>query len=438
MAELSELNDKQNILLTQLSYSSIVLDEEEFRGKTLEGILSSLQERAKTGEINKDTEDTINIIQEMCDSGLKNIKIKDVENDSKTGFGAIAFTDEGGATGFSYRGTDGFKWESRNDWFDNITAMLTGTSKQTFQAEKFFDKNRDESGNNYLYGHSKGGELSESVYVNNHKKIKGIHLFNPQPINPFSLTNSQLEAIRSEEVDIIIAEWDYVWFLGSLPSYGNIRIAQNDGENPHLYSSIKNMFNDQNNIIPGSQPTIVNAAYLIISAKLFKYQLVWGKIGFLYNCVVRLDDYVRSNLIPEAKEFIAWVSDKVKAISDDLKEYADELKNFLSDTFEKMIDVFKRNFNAGYNYSSANPDICVDTAKLRNYAQSIQYVRSRVTRLDERLDSLYWRAGLLDLWNLMQANMLIKNNSKLNSCISYLNETATDFESAESEVLNNL
>lgn len=426
MASLSALNDKQNLLLTQLSYESDVL-KDTYNGMTLEEIALVITD--------KDTKDKL---QALCDAGLGTLRIKEVGNDSVTGFGAIAFTDDNGNTGFSFRGTDGVSLESLNDWGDNVTAMVTGTSAQSAQAEAFFDANRDTSGNNYLYGHSKGGELSESVYVNNYSDIKEVHLLNPQPINPYSLSPDQLAAMQSNKVDIVIVEGDYVWFLGTLPSYGNIRIAKSNGKNAHLYESIEDMFDDNGNIKEGSQPWWEYAAYFGISIITTGFQYAGGGIGFVYNCVTRVVDFVKNDFIPEAKEFIAWVADGFKKFGNDVKDFVNDLKNFLSSTVNKAKDWYNRNLNAGYKYASANPQITVDTYKLRNYAQRLQRINGRISRLDGRLDSLYWRVGLLDLWNLMQADILTGYSWRLNRCVSYLNDTATDFENAESALLNNL
>lgn len=427
MASLSNLNDQQNLLLTQLSYSSDVLKDVE-NGTTLSELAGTVKD-----------EKTKKILKELCDAGLGELRIKEVGNDSVTGFGAIAFTDNDGNTGFSFRGTDGVKLESLNDWGDNITAMLTGTSVQSAQAEAFFDANRDPSGNNYLYGHSKGGELSESVYVNNYSDVKGVHLLNPQPINPYSLTPNQRAAMQSDKVDIVIIEGDYVWFLGKLPSYGNIRIAEGeDGKNSHLYESIKNMYDDSGNIKPGNQPWWEYVGYFAISMGLSSLQRTGSQIGLVYNCVVRVIDYVKNDVIPKAKEFITWVADGVKKFGNDLKEFADDLKNFLSSTVDKAKDWYNRNLNAGFKYASANPQIVVDTQRLRNYAERMKSVNKRISTLDGRLDALYWRVGLLDLWKLMQADLLTGYSWRLNRCISYLNETAADFENAEKALLNNL
>lgn len=426
MASLSKLSDKQNLLLTQLSYESDVLND-NYNGMTLEEIALVVTDKG-----------TQKKIQELCDAGLGGLRIKDVGNDSVTGFGAIAFTDERGNTGFSFRGTDGISLESLNDWGDNVTAMGTGTSAQSAQAEAFFDMNRDASGNNYLYGHSKGGELSESVYVNNYSDIQEVHLLNPQPINPYSLSADQLAAMQSDKVDIVIVEGDYVWFLGALPSYGNIRIAKSNGRNSHLYSSIEDTFDDNGNITLGSQPWWEYAAYFGISLVTTGFQYAGGGIGFVYNCVTRVVDFVKNDFIPEAKEFIVWVADRLEKFGDNVKDFITDLKNFLSSTVNKAKDWYNRNLNAGYKYASVNTQISVDTYKLRNYAQRLQTVNGRISRLDGRIDSLYWRVGLSDIWNLMQADILTGYSWRLNRCVSYLNNTATDFENAESALLNNL
>lgn len=427
MASLSNLNDQQNLLLTQLSYSSDVLKDVE-NGTTLSELAGTVKD-----------EKTKKILKELCDAGLGELRIKEVGNDSVTGFGAIAFTDNDGNTGFSFRGTDGLKLESLNDWGDNIATMLTGTSPQTAQAEAFFDANRDPSGNNYLYGHSKGGELSESVYVNNYSDIKGVHLLNPQPINPYALTPDQRAAMQSDKVDIVIIEGDYVWFLGKLPSYGNVRIAEGeDGQDSHLYDAIRNMYDDNGNIKPGEQPWWEYAGYFVISTVLSGLQRAGSKVGFVYNCVVRVVDYVKNDLFPAAKEFVAWVADGVKKFGNELKEFADELKNFLSTTVNRVKDWYNRNLNAGFKYASANPQIVVDTQRLRSHAERLKSVNKRISTLDGRLDKLYWKVGLLDLWKLMQADLLTGYSWRLNRCVSYLNETAADFENAEKALLNNL
>lgn len=80
-------------------------------------------------------------------------------------------------------------------------------------------------------------------------------------------------------------------------------------------------------------------------------------------------------------------------------------------------------------------NVIVDTYKLNQYAQRIATVNSRINRLDQRLDGLYRQVGLLDLWDLVQADALAGYSWRLLRCQNYLQQTASDFDSAEKQIL---
>jgi hypothetical protein len=46
--------------------------------------------------------------------------------------------------------------------------------------------------------------------------------------------------------------------------------------------------------------------------------------------------------------------------------------------------------------------------------------------------------GFLDLWNLIQADLLTGYSWRLNRCVNYLNQTASDFEAVETALTNQL
>lgn len=75
--------------------------------------------------------------------------------------------------------------------------------------------------------------------------------------------------------------------------------------------------------------------------------------------------------------------------------------------------------------------IVVDTNKLNSYAQRLSKVTSRVSRLDSRIDSLYFKEKLADLRTLRQADTLTRYNRNLGLCRSYLLSTSDDFERVE-------
>lgn len=80
-------------------------------------------------------------------------------------------------------------------------------------------------------------------------------------------------------------------------------------------------------------------------------------------------------------------------------------------------------------------DIIVNTYNLKQYAQRLGYVNSRIVNLDWRLKSLYSQIGLLGLFNLIQADALTGFSWRILQCQSYLNQTAADFEDTENNLL---
>ncbi|MFI3326524.1 MAG: Mbeg1-like protein [Clostridia bacterium] len=97
---------------------------------------------------------------------------------------------------------------------------------------------------------------------------------------------------------------------------------------------------------------------------------------------------------------------------------------------------WNENFNAGYIYSSNNPEIIVDTYKLKSYSNRISAVKSRIAVVDDRIDSLYWKIGFTDLWSLLQADLLTGYSWRLTRCINYLDDVADLFETAENNITN--
>lgn len=92
-------------------------------------------------------------------------------------------------------------------------------------------------------------------------------------------------------------------------------------------------------------------------------------------------------------------------------------------------------FDSGYRIASADPTIRVDTAKLRAYAERLGKVNKRLAILDGRMDDLYFKVGLRDLFNLIQADLLTGSSWRITNCAKYLDETANDFDGTERNVV---
>ena len=81
-------------------------------------------------------------------------------------------------------------------------------------------------------------------------------------------------------------------------------------------------------------------------------------------------------------------------------------------------------------------DVRVDTAKLRAYAARINAVNSRLQQIDQSLNGLYWQFGLLDVFRILQADLVLHYSGTLARCSQYLNDTADRFETVERMLIN--
>ena len=71
---------------------------------------------------------------------------------------------------------------------------------------------------------------------------------------------------------------------------------------------------------------------------------------------------------------------------------------------------------------------------MNDYANRLTTVNRRVEKVDQRLDKLYTRVGLIDLLKLINADLLMGYSYRLSQCQKYLYDTARDFVNAESSI----
>lgn len=151
----------------------------------------------------------------------------------------------------------------------------------------------------------------------------------------------------------------------------------------------------------------------------------------LVNLAPVLEGLVISTVV--IAKVLDFYIDSVNKIIDDFKRFAklvSDIKDAIIETVDKVMAAL-RALSPGYKYATEYTNIVVDTYKLTDYATRLRDVNKRISTLDGRLDSLYWRVGLLDIWKLMQADLLTGYSWRLNRCASYLDNTASDFNSVE-------
>ena len=138
-------------------------------------------------------------------------------------------------------------------------------------------------------------------------------------------------------------------------------------------------------------------------------------IGVLADAVIRI------------VQGLTWLGSQVKEM---LVQLFTALKNVIQAFAKWVQDLWNR---AGRAYAAANPYFKVDTGKLRNYATRINNVNNRLRNLDVNMRGLYWQIGLLDLWDILAANLLTSGSPTLNQIKAYLNDAADRLETAENK-----
>lgn len=137
---------------------------------------------------------------------------------------------------------------------------------------------------------------------------------------------------------------------------------------------------------------------------------------------------------------VAWATNTIINFGEELarvsKDIYAKVAYFYNSAINALNDWYNKNFNAGYKQAIANSYIIVNTDILRSYANRLYKVNQRIAKLDRRLDALYTKVGLFDLWDLLQADALTGYSWRLNRCINYLNDTAYEFDEAERSISN--
>lgn len=168
----------------------------------------------------------------------------------------------------------------------------------------------------------------------------------------------------------------------------------------------------------------VNLPLLILGNLIIGAAIVFIS-GLLYEGFCEIFEYVVNEVAEKIAIVYKWAKDKVG-----------ELKTFIAEGVAYVKNWLQEKFNRGYVYAASNPQIALDTYKLRSYAERIMNVNRRLAYLDRQMDDMYKSVGLLDLWNLLQADLCTKYSWRLLRAAEYLNDTAADFEAAETELAN--
>lgn len=338
---LSSLNDNQKLWLSQISYLNFT---EEGRKRMLNGGLTVAELKpylenpnepfCGNANFNNDTffslsngvlgEGKIPTRGEMLDtiinSGLGDLKITNIstaEQAKETGFQALTFEDSYQNTGISYRGSDlDFKKGGLKDWIvADYLEYYKNDSPQRSEALEYFEANKNANGNNYVYGHSLGGNLTSYVYLDNYDEIQEAFTFNGNPINQHLIDTPEKKVAFNDPKkyncnvvcgDVVGHFKDYTTYENNVKYIKNNEIMKANCISAHLAQAVTL---DQNgNFVPATEKEMVD-------------KLSYGKYIF---------DFVKFK-----REALNYLWDMQKNSTESVRNYGEELGKSINKFFKK-------------------------------------------------------------------------------------------------------
>lgn len=342
--------------------------------------------------------------------------VKAADDKFGTGFSAIAIKDSQNEVTVACRGTEGFSILSsdasrRDAEADLELAFMLSTSQQEQMAKFMNDLDNENYDGYYFTGHSLGGNLANfgAITFRPLAKVKGVVTFNA-------------------------------------PGYNESFINLHAAEIAEIYKKLKNYQNEYDYV---SSTMIVPGDQIIVDSS--------KNGGFLGLGHLNFDDHSLNTMSISGAGF-SRKKPQIKAVQTIFFHYIIEfIRNMpivkkaalIVHIFEiticfgrfaadKLKDVIAWASETDFSSQGAgwSPIIEINTATMRSYAERLTTVNKRIVDLDRRLNALYKKVGLRDLWSLLQADLMTGYNWKIKNCAQYLNETANDFDNTEREVIN--
>ena len=172
---------------------------------------------------------------------------------------------------------------------------------------------------------------------------------------------------------------------------------------------------------PGMTIALFKAAVVVVVAVLvFVGLVIVGEIicEFLEKLALEIAEAVCAA--------VNWLKDKAMELYHGLVEMIQSIRQYL------------RSITPGGRYVDENPYFKADPVSLRAYATRLDRVNRRLVQLDKDLDDLYWQVGLLDLAEIISANVITTYSANLLLAKTFLNSAADKLESADRKAVNYL
>jgi len=294
---------------------------------------------------------------------------------------------------------------------------------------------------------------------------KTIYLENVQPLENILYAHKP-NTIFDDDMNLrpVTTQGDYPKFVHSITTYLMCNIKE--PERSIIVEGLMVFFDKESNIISGdfkAEDWLKVSPYLLMLITHiddYAFHMIGERYGVVAEIVVTLilayyypvlfnDDFKHAIFSHGVKELCKIIIEGAKLLAEKIKSFGEAFYEF-STTFIKAIEEFVKGletwwnetFNAGYQYAIANPLLVIDTVRMRDYASRLTKVNNRVKNVDNRISKLYGKVIKIEdligsaqrLSKLIRANVLLGNSPKLTKSAEYLNNAATDFETAEKKI----
>ncbi|WP_186580079.1 Mbeg1-like protein [Aquibacillus kalidii] len=440
---LNVLNDEEKNVLLQLSYFDIPPRSAPHGISLIEFWKTVMRDPKNGGEARRAAlSEFFNDPEKYENSNLADVKLKDYTNnnpnmdgESESGFVGYAWEDNQGNAATVFRGSEDMMDPEhfKTDWVSNMEAGIGVQIQQQREADQFYRNTVKEMGGEILIlGHSKGGNLASYVFVNNLEDKMSAYVINGAPIFWPDLNAEQKEALKSDRFSFIAYEGDFVHELGFAPYVDlKVKIKQektSDPFYPHYETSVNFIDGGFEETKSGEIDTytefLTNGVQFSIVQKVNQLQPEIQLAYMIKDATIIFIHLVKKGLEVLAKQIAdltVGVYMKVKGVT---TLVINELKNFFDSLKQKVRSIVVkgliRAFGAGF---PVQPYLKVDLARLKYYESRLEYIKRKTKRINNRIDSLYWKADLFDLDNIIRADLLTTFHNRINNNIRYLNTT---------------
>ncbi|MCQ2495544.1 MAG: DUF2974 domain-containing protein [Lachnospiraceae bacterium] len=178
-------------------------------------------------------------------------------------------------------------------------------------------------------------------------------------------------------------------------------------------------------ILAAVAPGLTGAAIAVVGGLAISAIVVVAAVALAVVIVSVAVDFiiqVGTYICEQIANFVNWAADRLA-----------EFRDFVMQQIENIANWFRETFDAGTRYSRENPEICIDTYKMYNYASRLSSIANSIDSIKSSIWSIYGDAGITQKHKAREAAWAIGSGT-VRKCANYLNDTAAEFERIEREI----